>query len=319
MLDVLIAHESGMTRALMRSTLEDAGATIREAGSVQACVAACQEQRPDVVLVESSLCERDGIPLLARFKGDPELFSIAVVLLVEQPSAAEVIADLDHGAQDIVMLPAQEADLIARVRAAARTKELQEEILARGRIMEDLVYGDPLTRLANRRFIMGRLASAVAGASRHGHGLSVAMIDVDHFKALNDELGHAAGDEALVTVADRMAGRLRREDDLGRLGGEEFLAILPDTTGEDAEHVADDLRAAVGDRPMVLEGRGRTVTVSIGWASWDGNEGADELLKRADAALYRAKADGRNVVRGPEGTRFRRVPAPESAQTPASG
>jgi two-component system cell cycle response regulator len=226
--------------------------------------------------------------------------------------------DLDEGAQDVVMLPAQDTDLIARVRAAARTKALQEEILSRGRVMEDLVYGDPLTRLHNRRFILGRLGSLVAGARRHERPLSIAMIDIDGFKSINDELGHAAGDAALVAVSGRMANRLRREDDLGRLGGEEFLAVLPDTQGQEAARVAEDLRDAVASKPMVVEERSRTVTVSVGWATWDGTETPDALLKRADRALYRAKDSGRNRVCAADAKRFSRTPSASEAQSPAS-
>jgi len=318
MLDILIAHESGMTRALMRSSLEDAGCLVREAASVQAALDACRTQRPNVALVDTGLGAREGLPLLKRLKADPDLFATAVVLMAEPRSARDALDGLEHGAQDVLLLPPQEVDLLARVRAAARTAELQHEVLSRGRVMEDLVYGDPLTQLHNRRFILGRLDSLVAGARRHERVLSVCMIDIDEFKSINDELGHAAGDAALVAVSGRMANRLRREDDLGRLGGEEFLAILPDTEGAETVRVAEGLREAIGGKPMVLEDRSRRVTASIGWATWDGSEPPEDLVRRADAALYRAKANGRNAVCGPEGGRFERRATPLDAKSPAS-
>ena len=301
----------------MRAGLEDAGILVREAGTVSATLSDVRDRAPDVVLIDNDLCRRDDTPLLATLKGDPDLFSVAVVLLTDAAGSADALRSLDQGAQDIVILPAHPADLVARVKSAARTKALQEEVLSRGRVMEDLVYGDPLTRLSNRRFILGRISSLVAGARRHGRALSVAMIDIDHFKSLNDELGHSAGDAALIATAGRMANRLRTEDDLGRLGGEEFLAILPDTCGEDAAQVAEDLREAVGCKPMILEGQSRTVTISVGWATWDGEEDHDALLKRADEALYNAKAAGRDrIAAAAEGKRVQRRSAPNVAGTP---
>jgi two-component system cell cycle response regulator len=197
----------------------------------------------------------------------------------------------------VILLPLRDADVVARVRAAARTKALQEEFLKRGRAMDDLVYGDPLTGLYNRRFILAQLNSLVGSARRHERDFSIVSFDVDAFKALNDELGHAAGDAALVEIAARLDRRVRREDYVGRMGGEEILILLPDTGARDAARVAEDLRSAVGDMPMVLEERSRVVTVSGGWATWAGDT-PDQLLRRADAAMYRAKDAGRNRICG---------------------
>jgi two-component system, cell cycle response regulator len=225
------------------------------------------------------------------------LFSAAVVLLADANAPRDVARFLDEGAQDVILLPLRDADVTARVRAAARTKMLQEEFLKRGRTMEDLVYGDPLTGLHNRRFILVQLAALVGSARRHERDLSAIVLDVDGFKALNDELGHAAGDAALVEIAARLKRRVRREDFVGRLGGEELLVLLPDTNAREAARVAEDLRDTVAGTPMVLDGLSRTVTVSGGWATWAGESG-DELLRRADQAMYRAKASGRNRICG---------------------
>ena len=162
--------------------------------------------------------------------------------------------------------------------------------------LEALLFADPLTGLSNRRFILTQLAGAVSAARRHERPLSIAMIDIDHFKAVNDEHGHAAGDRVLAAIAHAMRRHLRAEDQLGRLGGEEFLALLPDADADAAAAAAEKLRASV-------EAAG--VTVSIGWAAWEG-ESADELLGRADDALYEAKARGRDCVVGAPATLPRR-------------
>jgi diguanylate cyclase (GGDEF)-like protein len=130
----------------------------------------------------------------------------------------------------------------------------------------------------------------VSAARRHGHPLSIAILDLDHFKRVNDSHGHKVGDDVLVAAAHAMGTHLRAEDQLGRLGGEEFLVLLPDTDGEAAGHVAEKLRAEVAAAPSPV-----AVTVSIGVATWDG-EAPEDLLHRADEALYAAKEAGRDRV-----------------------
>lgn len=297
MIDVVVGHGDDLVRALMRSVLEDDGCHVREAASSSSVLRTCREQPPDVVVIDVALCQKEHTPVLARLKQDPVLFPVAVLLLADANAPRDVLRNLDQGAQDVILLPLRDADVVARVRSAARTKMLQEEFLKRGKTMEDLVYGDPLTGLHNRRFILTQLNALVASARRHERELSAVVLDVDGFKSINDELGHSGGDEALVEISARLQRRVRREDYVGRLGGEEILVLLPDTSARDAGRVAEDLRAAVGDRPMVLGGLSRTVTVSAGWAAWAGDS-PDELLRRADEAMYRAKRAGRNRVCG---------------------
>lgn len=306
MIDVIVGHADDLTRGLVRSALEDDGCHVRDAASASALLAACEEDAPDVVVVDIALCAREHTPVLARLKQDPVLFPVAVVLLAPAAAPREVLRDLDRGAQDIILTPIRNMDVVARVRAAARTKALQEEFLKRGRAMEDLVYGDPLTGLHNRRFILTQLSALVGSARRHERDLLILLLDVDGFKSVNDELGHAAGDAALVEIAARLKRRLRREDYVGRLGGDEILIVLPDTPARAAPRVCEDLREVVGQKPMVLEGLSRTITVSGGWAAWSG-EDTDVLLKRADDAMYRAKDAGRNRICG---AAFAAPPAP---------
>ena len=145
-----------------------------------------------------------------------------------------------------------------------------------------------MTGLANRRSILTNLTGMVSGARRHDRPLTAAIIDIDHFKTVNDTRGHAEGDRVLAAVAHALREHLRAEDQLGRMGGEEFLALLPDSDARAAHKAFEKLRANVADIG---------VTVSIGWATWAG-EDPDELLGRADDALYTAKARGRNCVVG---------------------
>lgn len=297
MIDVVVGHADDLVRGLVRSVLEEDGCHVREAASSSAVLSSCRDQPPDVVIIDVTLCQKEHTPVLSRLKQDPVLFPVAVLLLAEANAPRDVLRNLDQGAQDVILLPLRDADVVARVRAAARTKMLQEEFLKRGKTMEDLVYGDPLTGLHNRRFILAQLNALVASVRRHERELSLVVIDVDGFKAVNDEFGHSGGDEALVEISARLSRRVRREDFVGRLGGEEILVLLPDTNAREAARVAEDLRRAVGDKPMILGGLSRTITVSAGWATWAGDS-PEELLRRADEAMYRAKQEGRNRVCG---------------------
>jgi len=162
----------------------------------------------------------------------------------------------------------------------------------------ELAMQDMLTGLQNRRAIADQLAMAVARARRQGQVLSVLMMDIDHFKRVNDNYGHLAGDKVLQSVAQTLQSRLREQDQIGRFGGEEFLLILPDTSLEGALTLAEDLRAAVESSPTTWEQQTIRVTISIG--VWGGlispADTADTLVGAADTAMYRAKVGGRNQV-----------------------
>jgi two-component system cell cycle response regulator len=158
---------------------------------------------------------------------------------------------------------------------------------------------DPLTGLYNRKHILDMLDMELDQCGRFGQGLSIMLVDLDHFKAVNDRFGHAAGDQVLSVMAQRMSFGLRKVDQLGRIGGEEFLAYCPQTDLEGARAMAERLREDVMADPIPGLPTSDRVTLSIGLATWDGPEDSPEhLLSRADKALYRAKAEGRNRVIG---------------------
>jgi diguanylate cyclase (GGDEF)-like protein len=180
--------------------------------------------------------------------------------------------------------------VLTRVEAAARTKDLQQELVAQGMRLESMLREDALTGLLNRRAILSQLGGTISGARRHGHPLSVAMVDLDRFKAINDVHGHAVGDEVLIAAVRALRAHLRAEDQLGRLGGEEFLVVLPDTHEGAAARVAEKLREEVAAAPAPVP-----VTCSVGVATWAG-ESPEMLLRRADEALYAAKDAGRDRV-----------------------
>ena len=297
-MDVLVAHPSPHLRALVRRVLGDLGERVIEAESAAEALALCGASRPDVAVVSSCLAEDDdGGGLLRDIKCDPELFNTALVVVDDHVRLEVALDGLSRGVHGYLIEPFTDTELVAAVRSAARTKTLQDQLLDRSHQLEHLAFTDPLTGVDNRRSTFRRLSAAISGARRHGRPLAVVMLDIDHFKSVNDVYGHDTGDAVLVTVATRLSERLRQEDTVGRLGGEEFLALLPDTTDEDAATVAESRRSVIAGRPVTAGGHEVAVTVSAGWAVWRGDE-ADELMRRADEALYAAKAAGRNAVQG---------------------
>jgi two-component system, cell cycle response regulator len=272
---------------------------VAEASSAEEALAACRVIAPEVAIVEGSFAAVNGRSLLDDLKSDPDAYTTAVVVIAGGGFSVEAAEEsLRRGAHDLLVEPVTAAEVLARVRAVSRTKNLQEELLGQSRRLETMLHEDPLTGLFNRRYVLTRLAGLISGARRHGRPLSVAMIDIDHFKTLNDAYGHDVGDAALVATTVALRDRLRAEDELGRLGGEEFLALLPDASEGAAAIVAESLRASVERMRTRTGGLELAVTVSVGWATWDGEEDADALVKRADNALYDAKNAGRNAVRG---------------------
>jgi len=284
---VLLAHALTPKRRRIARVLTEAGHEVIEVDDCTSALARCRTWSPDVTVVHVECCGN----LVCEIKADPVAFGTAIVM-IERPdlSPDQALEGMRKGVQDYLVEPVADGEVLTRVEAAGRTKELQQELVAQGARLEALLREDALTGLQNRRAILTQLGGMVSGARRHGHPLSIAILDLDKFKRINDTHGHQCGDEVLVAAVHAMGTHLRAEDQLGRLGGEEFLVLLPDTDTEAAAHVAEKLRAEVADAPAPVR-----ITTSVGVATWSG-ETPEEFLQRADEALYAAKEAGRDQV-----------------------
>jgi two-component system cell cycle response regulator len=284
---VLLAHALTPKRRRIARVLAEAGHEVCEASEPAEALARCRAWAPDVALIHVDCCGE----LVCDIKSDPVAYGTAIIM-IERPGLepGQALDGMRKGVHDYLVEPVADGEVLTRVEAASRTKDLQTELVAQGARLEALLREDALTGLSNRRAILTHLAGMVSAARRHGHPLSIAILDLDHFKRINDTHGHKTGDAVLVASAHAMGTHLRAEDQLGRLGGEEFLVLLPDTNGSAAQHVAEKLRAEVADAAAPVP-----VTVSIGLATWDG-EAPEDLLHRADEALYAAKDAGRDRV-----------------------
>lgn len=291
---VTLPHEVAVLSA------EEALACAQRAGPAEAALP--DAAVPDAFVIEADLASPGaGLRLMSELQSRPATCHAAFLILLAEGRAPLAAMAYDLGAQALMSPAAPGAEaalrltrLIARKRADDRRRASVQDGLR-------LAMIDPLTGLYNRRYAAARLSEIAEAAARDQHGFAVMVVDLDRFKSVNDRWGHAAGDAVLVEVATRLTQALRAGDLLARIGGEEFLAALPQASLAEAEHVAARLCHAVEERPVRLpSGLEIGVTVSIGVAIAGGGSdcgtGVREAVDHADRALMRAKSAGRNQV-----------------------
>jgi two-component system, cell cycle response regulator len=286
---VLVADDDGVTRAMVGRWLSRSGYDVIAARDGAEALALATERQPDLLLVDVTMPGLDGYEVCRSIQ-DASAVAPPVIFLTAHTQTTARVAGLDAGAVDYIVKPFEEAELVARVRAALRTKALRDGFVEKA-------SRDGLTGLLNRHELDVRADAAVALALRHGRALSCLVLDLDHFKQINDRFGHQAGDAVLREAARRIISCCRASDVVGRYGGEEFLVLLPETDGEAALVTAEKIRGVLAQTPFTLDGLAIEVTGSIGVASWDEPMmTTTSLIAAADKALYRAKALGRNRV-----------------------
>lgn len=272
-------------------------AQVRFATSGAAALRQMRQDPPDLVLLDAEMPEMDGFEVCAAMRADTALEAIPVIFVTSHDDLEAELRGLAAGAVDFIAKPVREPLLVARVTTHLRLKHLTDEL-------RRTAQRDGLTGLHNRGSFDQHLSREWQRSLRTGTPLSLVLLDVDHFKRYNDHYGHPAGDACLRAVAAALGGLARRPGDLAaRVGGEEFAVLLPNTTPEGAREVAEAICQAIGQLalPHAASLTADHVTVSLGVAGWvprpsphDGAEHA--LMKRADEALYDAKAAGRNRV-----------------------
>lgn len=253
---------------------------------------------PDIILLDVMMPKLNGFEVCKRVKASPEGMYIPIILLTAKSELMSKIEGLDCGADEYLTKPYDMSELTARIRSMLRIKGLNDSLRTANRQLEELSVTDELTKLYNRRYINRKLDEEFRRATRYKRPLSLLMFDADHFKSVNDTYGHAFGDVVLRDIARIILDTAREVDICGRFGGEEFIAILPDTELDRALIVGDRIRKNVESHEFADGHHSTRRTVSVGIAALPEDSIKDEfeLVEWADKALYHAKTHGRNQV-----------------------
>lgn len=302
---LLLVEDSETQGAHIQTTLERQGYEVTWARSGIDGLKLARSHKPDLVVLDVVMEGMDGLSVCRWLKMSPESRDIPIIMLTVKGDLQERVAGLHVGADDYLPKPFADEELEARIFAALRVKFTEVELRKRNselqqmlQHVEVLAITDPLTGLHNRRRFDDVLKREFAVTKRYGTPLSCLMVDVDHFKRVNDLYGHDAGDQVLCNVASRLTATLREVDLAARFGGEEYAVIMPQTPKEGAQVVAERIASLVRRESFDFDDGSASVTVSIGVAeSQDATGGAPEgLVKAADSALYLAKSRGRDQV-----------------------
>jgi len=294
--EILIVDDDPDVRTFVRAVLESDGHRVTEAASGQDAIQRLRIRRPALVLLDVMMPAMDGFAAVHAIKREPGPF-VPVILLTALDDPASRAKGINAGADEILAKPVHPFELRLRCRAMLRIHQLTEELHAANRRLRALARTDELTDVRNRRGLRSALTREFRRAERYGGALTVMAFDVDRFKNVNDDYGHAVGDSVLHAVAQALKRGVREVDVVGRVGGEEFVVLAPETPSRDALAVAERLRRSVGERVVTTpHGVEVSVTVSCGVATLSDvhARSPEELLGYADAALYRAKAHGRD-------------------------
>lgn len=290
---ILIVDDTPANLALLSDVLKPSYRTKVAVDGEKALRIALSASPPDLILLDIMMPGMDGYEVCRKLKADPRTENIPIVFLTARYRDHDEIArGLEAGAHDYVTKPFSAPELLARIGVMVRIQRAESD--ARRASLTD-----SLTGLYNRRFLHQRLEEELARSRRHGSGLACVMIDLDHFKSINDKHGHAVGDAVLRDTATILRRHIRRSDIAVRYGGEEFMLVLFSNNLDGAQLVAERIRADVEAHDFAQNASPLNVTISVGISTYPdgGAASADELMRRADAALYQAKEAGRNMVR----------------------
>lgn len=295
---LLVVDDDPANIRLVLETLEGLDYQIDTASDGVEAIELVRADPPDLMLLDVMMPKMNGLEVCRIVKSLSQESFIPIILVTVKADIDSKVTGLKVGADDYLAKPYNPLELRARVASMLRIKSLQDKISSKRRELEALSVTDDLTRLYNHRAMQQRLKDEFMRAQRYNEPLSILMIDVDHFKAVNDEHGHLFGDFTLQQLAKLLNKCVREIDIVARYGGEEFMVILPQTHFSGSLAVADRIWRTVGGHPFVRGDRCSRVTVSIGISFFPNKNVAtvEQLVQFADQALYQAKNEGRNRI-----------------------
>jgi two-component system, cell cycle response regulator len=303
---ILLAEDDPVTRMLMTRFLKKAGYEVDAVADGAEALDKMTKRYYPILVTDWEMPGMDGVALCKAVRNMQLDGYVYALLLTARDAKEHIIAGLEAGADDYLVKPVHEPELIARLNAGRRILALEHSLRAANQRNRILSITDALTGAYNRRYLMEQLPREVERCRRYAYPLSVIMFDIDHFKRINDEMGHAAGDDVLQQFVSRVQRSIRSNSDwIARYGGEEFLMVLPETEFKAGVFVAEKIRALIGSAPFSTRAGDCPVTASFGVAA-TGPSGPDlvlkveGLIKAADLCLYQSKQQGRDRTTGIE-------------------
>lgn len=288
---VLVVDDNHLNVRLLVDILEDEGFEVISTYEALNVLRIAHEENPDIILLDIMMPEMDGFQVCRLLKKDYETKDIPVIMVTAKMQSSDLKQALEAGAVDYIRKPIDEIEVVARVKAALRVKRQQDEL-------KEMAMKDGLTGIYNHSLLMEFLRKEYNKHIRSMEDFCFVMLDIDHFKKVNDTYGHTAGDFVLKELSGVLLKELRKSDIVGRYGGEEFGIILPGANEADALKICERIRSRIEEHEFRLGDDVIRITVSIGIFCKKPNtvEAAPEIAKNADAALYMAKSNGRNRV-----------------------
>ncbi len=298
---VLVAEDDVVSRDILRRLVESWGyETVIAEDGTRTLEALERDDAPQLAIVDWMMPGVHGVDVCRRLRSRVDAPYTYVIVLTALTESERLVEAMEAGADDFVGKPFQPHELEVRLRAGRRVIDLMNELTRAREALRELAITDALTGIWNRRFILELLDKELArrDRDRDGRGIGVLMADLDHFKMVNDTHGHTVGDEVLVESVRRTRGLLRCQDEVGRIGGEEFLIIVTACDLGGLQKVAERIRIGVRSAPIVTDAGPIEVGISLGGVLYPQTApvAAAALIEEADRALYRAKATGRNRV-----------------------
>ena len=296
---VVIAEDDKISRRVLEASLTEWGYDVTAvADGKEALELLCGENAPRLAVLDWMMPGLEGVEVCRKIRERGEQPYVYVLLLSARTEKKDMLAGLKAGADDYLTKPFDTHELRARIFAGERILRLQDELIGTQGALQFQATHDVLTGLLNRGAILRDVTRELTRARRENTSVGLILVDIDHFKAVNDRYGHLTGDAILHGVALRMSGLLRAYDSIGRYGGEEFLVLAPSSDAEGSMQFAERLRAGVESATYETEAGPLRLTLSLGVAISNPEEApnAQPLVQAADAALYRAKGAGRNRI-----------------------
>ncbi len=294
---ILIAEDDISTRTMLSALVRKWGFEPQAVSDGQSALEALQDsQGPRLALIDWGMPSLSGVEVCRRLRAEDAEERPYIILLTARGNKQDLVVGLDAGADDYLTKPFDTDELFARLRVGRRMIDMQAEKLEISRHLAHEALHDSLTGVMNRKAILDTLEKERARCHRTGQPLALGLMDLDHFKKVNDAHGHQAGDEVLTGFVKRIQENLRTYDHLGRYGGEEFLVLIPGVGAHEIHAAYERLRTVVAEEVFPTRVGELRITTSIGVALCGQVDTVDSLLSAADSALYRAKAQGRNAI-----------------------